>query len=126
MELTDYDKLLSKNKDLRILQSAEDIIHWDMETKMPPRAVQLRSQQLALLTRIEHKMSTDSEIGKLLTRISSSPEFEGFNQIEKRNLHLIKKNYDEQTALPEKLVEEMARQQAVTVNVWKTAKTSHT
>jgi carboxypeptidase Taq len=42
--------------------------------------------------------------------------------LEKRNVHLIKKGYDEQNALPEKLVSEIAMQQAVTVNTWKKAK----
>jgi len=121
-ELNDYERLLSKTKDIRVLQSAEDIIHWDMETKMPPRAVELRSQQLALLSRMEHKMGTDPDIGKILKQIATSPDFAKLGQIEKRNLHLIKKNYDEQTALPEKLVEETTKQQAVTVNVWKKAK----
>jgi carboxypeptidase Taq len=119
---SDYKDLLRRNKDLRVLQSAEDVIHWDMETMMPPRAVELRSQQLALLSRMEHKMSTDPEIGKLLKQIAASPDFDKLGQIEKRNLHLIRKNYDEQTALPEKLVEEIAKQQAIAVNIWKKAK----
>jgi carboxypeptidase Taq len=42
--------------------------------------------------------------------------------VEKRNVYLTKKNYDEQTALPEKLVSEIAKQQALTVNIWKKAK----
>ena len=65
---SDYKKLLAKTKDLIILQSAESIIHWDMETKMPPKAVEQRSLQLALLSRISHQMSTDPEIGRLLAR----------------------------------------------------------
>ncbi|MCW4045362.1 MAG: carboxypeptidase M32 [Candidatus Bathyarchaeota archaeon] len=117
-----YRKLLAKTKDLLVLQSAEGIVHWDMETMMPPRAVQLRSEQLALLSRIQHKMSTDKEIGKLLKAILESPQYEKLNVIEKRNVQLIKKNYDEQTALPEKLVAETAKQQAITVNTWKKAK----
>ena len=43
-------------------------------------------------------------------------------QAEKRNVYLINKSYREQTALPEKLVAEIAKQEAVTVNVWKKAK----
>ena len=117
-----YNKLLGKTKDLIILQSAESIIQWDMETMMPPRAVELRSQQLALLSRISHKLSTDPEIGQLLKHVAANPEYEAFNLIEKRNIYLIKQNYEEQTALPEKLVSEITRQQAVTVNTWKKAK----
>src|SRR4030067_1892270 len=117
-----YKKLLAKTKDLIILQSAESIIHWDMETMMPPKAVELRSQQLALLSRLSHKMSTDPEIGELLKQITTNPDFDTLSQTEKRNVHLSKRNYEEQTALPEKLVSETAKQQAMTVNTWKRAK----
>jgi len=58
-----YRNLLAKSKDLIILKNVQSLIHWDMETMMPPRAVDQRSRQLALLSRIEHKMSTSPEIG---------------------------------------------------------------
>ena len=117
-----YKKLLAKTKDLIILQSAEGTIHWDMETMMPPKAVEQRSLQLALLNRIKHKMSTARETGNLLNAILKHPQYATLSGTEKRNVHIIKKDYDEQTALPEKLVEETAKQQAVTVNTWKKAK----
>jgi len=121
---SNYKKLMEKVKDLVIFQSAESIIHWDMETMMPPKAITLRSQQLALLSRIEHKMSTDSEIGKLLEKIMHHPEYNGLGKVQKRNVYLIKKNYDEQTKLPEELVAKIAKQRAITVDVWKKAKVS--
>ena len=117
-----YKKLLNQTAELEILQSIESVVHWDMETMMPPRAAEQRSQQLSLLSRIDHKMSTNPEIKKLLNRILTSPKIDTLSEVEKRNVHLIKKNYDEKTALPEKLVGEIARQKAITVNTWKTAK----
>ena len=117
-----YKKLLKRTKDLIVLQSAESIIHWDMETMLPPKAVEQRSQQLALLSRIKHKMSTSPQTGKLLNAILASPQYDALTEVEKRNVYLIKKNYDEQTQLPEKLVAETAKQQAITVNTWKKAK----
>jgi carboxypeptidase Taq len=120
--LSAYKKLLVRTKDLIVLSSAQSIIQWDMETMMPPKAVEQRSQQLALLSRISHKMSTAPEIGKLLNTILTSPQHNTLSDVEKRNIHLIKKSYDDQTALPEKLVSETAKQQAITVNTWKKAK----
>jgi carboxypeptidase Taq len=117
-----YRELLSKTKDAVVLSTAEGIIHWDMEIYMPPKATEQRSQQLALLSRIHHKLGTDPEIGKLLNTIKSSPLILPLGQVEKRNLYLIKKNYQEQTALPEKLVGDLAMQEAKTVNTWKKAK----
>jgi len=117
-----YKKLLTKTKDEVILSTAESIIHWDMETYMPPKAVEQRSQQLALLSRIRHKLGTTPEIGKLLKSIQESAEYQALEQVEKRNLYLINKRYQEQTALPEKLVTDLAMQEAITVNNWKKAK----
>jgi carboxypeptidase Taq len=120
--LSSYKKLMNRAKDMIVLSTAGAIIQWDMETKMPPKAVEQRSQQLALLSRISHKMSTAPENGKLLNVIFTNPQYETLGQLEKRNVYLIKKTYDEQTALPEKLVSDIAKQQAITVNTWKKAK----
>ncbi len=120
--LPNYRKLLEKFKDLAVFQSAESIIIWDLETMMPPKAIKLRSQQLALLSQIEHKMSTDPEIGTLLKKTTTHPENDKLNAMQRRNIYLIKKNYDEQTKLPEELVMETAKQQTITVDIWKKAK----
>jgi len=93
-----------------------------METKMPPKAVKQRSEQLALLSRIHHKLGSDPEIGKLLNILQTSREYDKLGQIQKRNLYLISKSYKEQNALPEKLVGDLAMQEAITVNAWKKAK----
>ncbi|MCW4010789.1 MAG: carboxypeptidase M32 [Candidatus Bathyarchaeota archaeon] len=117
-----YRKLLERNKSLVVLGSAEAIVSWDMETMMPPKAVQLRSEQLALLSQIHHKMSTAPATGKLLDAILGHPRYEDLTDVEKRNVQLIKKSYDEQTKLPSALVTAMAKQRALTVNTWKKAK----
>jgi carboxypeptidase Taq len=117
-----YRELLSKTKDAVVLSTAEGIIHWDMEIYIPPKAVNQRGQQLALLSHIHHKLVTDPEIGKLLSTIQTSAEYQAFGQVEKRNLYLINKSYNEQTVLPEKLVADLAMQEAITVNTWKKAK----
>ena len=119
---SDYEKLLAKAKQILILQSAQSIVHWDMETKMPPKGIELRSQQLALLSQMEHRMITDPEIGVLLGKIEKHLNYEAMNELQRRNVYLAKKQYDEETKLPETLVVETARQQAIAVDIWKKAK----
>ena len=120
--LTDYKKLLEKTKNITTLGSAASILHWDMETMMPPRGIKLRSLQLAMLSRIGHQMSTDPEIGRLLEETMKHPDYGSLDAVQKRNLYLIKKHYDEQTKLPEELVVETSKQQAITIDTWKRAK----
>jgi hypothetical protein len=119
---SEYKKLMEKAKNLAILQSAEAIIGWDMETMMPPKAINLRSQQFAMLSILEHKMSTDPEIGSLLDNAMRPRMYEKLDSIQKRNVYLVKKRYDEQTKLPEALVSEIAKQSALTIDIWKKAK----
>lgn len=119
---SDYDKLMTQAKEITILQTIQSVVHWDMETKMPPKGINLRSQQLAMLSQIEHRMSTHPEIEALLSKIEKHPDYDGLNKLQKRNVYLTRKFYDEQTKLPEKLVVETARQQAITIDIWKKAK----
>jgi len=117
-----YSSLMGKTRELFILQSMGAIIGWDMETKMPPKGIQLRSQQFALLQKIGHRMVVDPEVGRLIESITGDKDYNSLSQVEKRNIHLMKKEYDEETKLPEELVVETARQTAITVDIWKKAK----
>jgi carboxypeptidase Taq len=117
-----YQKLLEKTKNIATLSSAAAILRWDMETMMPPKGIKLRSLQLAMLSRIGHKMSTDPKIGRLLEETMKHPEYSNFDHVHKRNLYLINKHYNEQTKLPEELVVETSKQEAITIDAWKKAK----
>jgi len=105
-----------------VFGTVQGLIHWDMETMMPPNAIEQRSLQLELLSRIGHQMSTSPEIGILLRQIQTDSKYSELGEVEKRNVYLVNRNYLEQTSLPEKLVADMAKQEAITVNIWKKAK----
>jgi carboxypeptidase Taq len=124
LDLT-YDQLMKIVDQLPIIQSTINILNWDMETKMPPKGITLRSKQLALLSGIEHKMTTNPKIGTLLDKIEADPNMSTFDAIRRRNVYLIRKKYDEQTKLPLSLVEETERQRAITIDIWKKAKASN-
>jgi carboxypeptidase Taq len=117
-----YEKLIEKNRELAVVGSAGSILYWDMETKMPPRGVELKSQQLAFIQKISHQMLTSPENDKMLKAIETHKEYDSLSQVEKRNVYLARKAYDEATKLPESLVFEIAQQQTIGVNIWKKAK----
>jgi len=119
---SNYDKLLTRAKDLAVLRSVTEIIGWDMLTKMPPKGIGLRSEQDALLSRFIHRMSTDPEVGTLLEKIERHPDYASLSELQRRNVYLVRKEYDEQTKLPEKLVAEIAKQTTIAVDNWKKAK----
>lgn len=118
----DYEKLLSKVKDIFVLGGIAGLVQWDTETKMPRGAFEYRSQQQALVSRLDQKMATDPEIGVLLDRIEKDPALGSLDEVQRRNLYLIRKDYDEKTKLPERLVEAIAKQEVISYQSWYKAK----
>jgi carboxypeptidase Taq len=118
-----YEELLGRAKEIALLGTVAGVINWDLETYMPPAGIGLRSEQLATTSKIIHRMTTDSQVGALLDK--SEADKDSLDEVGKRNLYLLRKAYDEATKLPEDLVADLARQQAVSVETWKKAKAAN-
>ncbi|MHA1653680.1 MAG: carboxypeptidase M32 [Candidatus Thorarchaeota archaeon] len=118
-----YEDLLVRAKELALVESSIAILHWDLETYMPPRGISLRSQQIAKLSRIQHDILTRPETGRLIE--AAERESSSYDEVMQRNLYLFKREYEQETRVPGDLVAEIARQQAVTVEVWKKAKAAN-
>lgn len=115
-----YDELLTKTKEIGLLGTTSGILTWDMETYMPPRGAEMRGEQLGMISRMIHRMSTSEEFGRLITEAEKKADTT--DDMIARNLYLLRKQYDEATRLPEDLVAEISRQRAVTANTWIKAK----
>ncbi|MCF2137618.1 MAG: carboxypeptidase M32 [Candidatus Thorarchaeota archaeon] len=115
-----YDDFLARARELVTVESATGVLYWDLETYMPPKGIRLRSEQIAALSKIQHEMLTSPETGKLLE--AAEKEMGSYDEVQKRNLHLARREYDSETKVPVDLVMAIARQQAITTDVWKKAK----
>ena len=107
---------------MTVIRSTASIMNWDSETYMPPRGIGIRSEQLALLDLMAHRELMDPEFLNLLLTIESDNNIGSLEFHEKRNLHLLRRAYNESAKLPEKLVTDIARQQTLSVGSWKKAK----
>lgn len=118
-----YDKILERSKEIILLGSAAGVIGWDLETYMPPKGIMLRSEQLAIMRKLNHRMATDPEYGKLIE--AAEKDSDSLDEAQQRNLYLIKRSYDALTKVPEELVGNMAKQRAISVQTWKKAKAAN-
>jgi len=75
------------------------------------------------MRKIMHRMSTDSEYGKLIE--SAEKDSDSLDESQKRNLYLTRRAYDVLTKIPEELVGQMAKQRAISVETWKKAKAAN-
>jgi carboxypeptidase Taq len=118
--MNSYDELMTKNKEITLLGSSAGILNWDMQTYMPARGAALRGEQLGMISRTIHRMSTSKSFGELLSQAENSVEPD--DAVKVRNLYLVRKGYDDATRLPEDLVASLSQQQAIASNTWNKAK----
>jgi carboxypeptidase Taq len=118
-----YSELLSRMKEYFLLYTTANMIEWDYETYMPPRGLQLRSEQLGIMRKMVHRIIADPGIGRLLERIESSSET--LSDVQNRDIFLIRRKYDTETKIPEDLITKIAKQLPISIEAWKRAKATN-
>src|SRR5437588_4777566 len=117
-----YADLIKRVKDSSLLNSCAELLAWDERTYMPHNGSAHRAEQMALLARMAHEMTTAPEIGELLAALESSELVKEGDSVPGANVREIRRSYDRAVKLPKELVEEMARVTTRAQQVWQEAR----
>jgi carboxypeptidase Taq len=98
------------------------LMQWDAEIVMPRNGVNHRGEQMALIAGLVHDRGTDPRIGELLSLIEGTPFVSDPDSVEAVNVREIRRDFDKETKLPRKLVEEMSRVHAPSHQAWAEAR----
>ena len=120
--MTTYETLIKHLKELHVLGSIGGIIGWDQETMMPPRAGELRAEQLAMLSSMCHERFTSNEIGDLLEALKAADESGELTEEQAVNVRETRRSYERDKKLPTDLVEELARTRSLAQQKWAEAR----
>lgn len=102
------------------MNSALELIYWDMQTKMPKKAIEQRSSIIECLSGEVFKMTTSDELGKILDYFVGN--IEGLSESDKAIIKYAKKEYDETKKIPEDRYREFVVAQALSESAWEEAK----
>lgn len=103
--MNDYEELLTRLKDIDLVNQIGGLLGWDQEVLMPPKAASLRAEQLSWISRTGHEKLTNPRIGELLKALE---ERNDLDEIQMGNIRLARDSYDKATKLPTNFVAEMA------------------
>lgn len=117
-----YSALLKGMERYFLLDQVILNVGWDTRVMMPPKGIEQRSKQLALLRSLQHKELTNPEIGKQLERACSDSNFSGLSSQEQRNIAIIDRLYKRETRIPKEFVEKYYAQVSKTEHLWEQAK----
>ena len=116
--MSNYDELISRVKELSVIESIGGLLAWDQETFMPPKGAQLRSESLAYLSKTAHSALINPEMGSLLDSLENA----NLTDIESANVREIQRSYDKATKKPTEFVEEKARHTSKSIVSWTEAR----
>ena len=117
-----YDALLKDIKEYIVLSQIEYILDWDFETYMPPKGVEQRSEELAMMATLRHERIANPKIGELIQVIKTDPNYSSLSEEKKREIALIERKYNRQSKIPKELVEKIAKHIPIAIDLWKKAK----
>jgi len=120
--MTSYNKLMEKYREIALVDTIMGLLSWDSETYMPPQGVALRSNQRGVLKRVYHRMLTSSELASLLRE--SEREANSLDDVQQRNLYLLRREHEIEMSMPEDLVADLESQRTNATDVWLKAKTA--
>lgn len=115
-----YRNLLTRAREIALVDAASGLLSWDEETYMPHKALPFRAEQAAFFSGWSHRMFTAPEVGDWI----KACEDQGFppGSDEAINVREWRWSYDRQTKLPSELVEEFNRTTAIARDVWAEAR----
>lgn len=113
-----YNQLSEHMKEIMLLGNAMGILGWDMRTYMPSEGTMQRAQQLALLSGISHERLVSEKTANLLKKSGALD----LTSLQKRNLELWQRDYDQETKLSVDLVKKLTMQRSITEKLWEKAK----
>jgi carboxypeptidase Taq len=114
-----WQRLLPRLDELRDLDSATALLHWDQAVMMPARGSSSRAAALGTVEGLAHTRLTDPELGE---RLADLAEDGGLDAGRAASVRVLRRAHDKAVRVPEKLVRELARVRAGAYQAWTQAR----
>jgi carboxypeptidase Taq len=117
-----YQDLLRRICEANVLASCGSVLSWDESTYMPRQGSAFRGEQMGLIARLVHEMTTAPAIGELLAQVEGSDVVRDPESDAAVNVREIRRGYDRAVKVPAALVEELAKVTTRAQQVWRDAR----
>ena len=111
------DRLKDRFRRRSLIEDALAMLYWDRSTLMPDGAADARTDQIAELTRMAREILVAAETSDLLDQAEQVSE--GLAPLDARDLHLMRRAFLLETAVPADLVEAAQRAGARSEMAWR-------
>lgn len=119
---TNLAEVRGRLTEVKDLESAGSILHWDQATYMPPKGAGPRGRQMALLRRLAHERATDAELGRLLDDLMAHVDELPTDSDEAALIRVAHRDYQRAVRLPASFVKKLSNHLSESYQVWTEAR----
>jgi carboxypeptidase Taq len=114
--------LKERLREVASLRAVRSLLYWDQTTYLPERASDSRSEQLALIDKIQHERATSDEIGSLLHTALPLLKTLHPDSDEARLLAVAAEDYARNTKVPASFLAKFSAASSLAFDAWKKAR----
>ena len=116
--MSQLDRLKSRMAEVSDLKAAAALLSWDQQTYMPSGGAAARAEQIATLEKLAHGRFVSEEVGAWLEGAAAETQAHAYESDGASLVRLTRRDYDKARRIPPALVEELARQTSLGMEVW--------
>ena len=120
-----YAELRRRLGEVDDLRKAAWLLHWDLETMMPPAGADVRAEQLGTLAGIAHERFTADDLGELLEELRGYEDALDYESDEASVIRMTRRDYERARRVPAELRADMVRAGAHGNQAWRRARESN-
>lgn len=114
----ELDFVRERQKEILLLGSAQSLLYWDLETYMPKKGIEGRSETLGLLSGIAHEKLIDAKFWKMIKKLRKA-NLKGDDEL---MVERLKRDVGKARKLSKEFVEEITRVNSKATHAWEEAK----
>ncbi|RIK82124.1 MAG: carboxypeptidase M32 [Planctomycetota bacterium] len=116
------ESLCQHTRETALLNSAIETLAWDERTMLPERGGAYRAEQMTYLAGLVHRRRTDPRVGEWLAELATSDLAADLHSDAGATIRNLRREYDKQRKLPQKLVEALTRATVLGQQSWVAAR----
>ena len=116
--MSQLDHLKSRMAQVSDLKAAAALLSWDQQTYMPRGGAEARAEQIATLEKLAHGRFVSEDVGAWLEGAAAETRALAYESDDASLVRLTRRDYQKACRIPPALVEELARQTSLGMEVW--------
>ncbi len=119
-----YSRFLEKIQQIHDLEKALQLMSWDRDVNMPPAGAEIRTEQMATISKMIHELRSSDEMGELLAAAEEDlyREEADYDSTEASLVRYIRRDFEERRLIPADYVRRASEANGRAIPAWKKAR----